>query len=319
MIAVVLMLAAGLALRGLFCGVRTGFYRLNRLRLVLDALGGDFVARGLLALANFPAIFVYTLMLGEQLAGLLCAAALVEGARLLFPQTAAFASGLAVVLFGPLLFVYGELAPQALFAQAPNRLLRLGGPPLLLAAVLLLPFTFILWLCGQVVGRVFGESPQRSQLGIARRELSEVFEEREGADQLRPAQRGLAQGLFAVADQPVQSFVMPAARVPRVRQGSSREEIIRLAGRQRLPALPVEDAARRLVGYVRVIDLHLDQALEEAPLRPLVVIAAEESYLGALTKLETSTESLAQVVNAQGQTIGFLTARHLTEPLFRAQ
>jgi hypothetical protein len=46
-------------------------------------------------------------------------------------------------------------------------------------------------------------------------------------------------------------------------------------------------------------------------------VPAGDSYLSALMRLETSNESLGRVANAQGQTLGFLTARHLSEPLFR--
>ena len=50
--------------------------------------------------------------------------------------------------------------------------------------------------------QVAGEAPDRIQLGLARKELRQVFEEGHEAGILRPAQRGLAQGLFAVADRP---------------------------------------------------------------------------------------------------------------------
>jgi CBS domain containing-hemolysin-like protein len=107
--------------------------------------------------------------------------------------------------------------------------------------------------------------------------------------------------------------------VPRVREGSGREEILRLARRHRLPALPVESAGptRELIGYVRVLDLYLDGSTDRPPIRPLVEVPVNDSYLSALMRLETSNESLGRVANLQGQTLGFLTARHLSEPLFR--
>ena len=61
----------GLLLSALFSGAETGFYRAMRLRLVLDAMGGDSVARGLLFLANHPSLFVATALVGNSLANYL--------------------------------------------------------------------------------------------------------------------------------------------------------------------------------------------------------------------------------------------------------
>jgi CBS domain containing-hemolysin-like protein len=51
----------------------------------------------------------------------------------------------------------------------------------------------------------------------------------------------------------------------------------------------------------------------------LVEISANETHIAALMRLQASGESLAHVVDAQGRTVGFLTARQLSEPLFGGQ
>ncbi len=322
MIAALLIFALGITLSAFFSGSETGFYRVNRLRMMLDALAGDFTSRGLLTLTNHPSIFVATVLVGNNLANYLVSLAIVLGTQALFggvPGQSAWAEMLAPLVLAPLLFIYGEMFPKNIFYQAPNRLLRRCGPPLLLCTAVLLPITALLWVFSKALELLAGESPQKAQLGLARKELGQVFEEGHEAGILRPAQRGLAQGLFAVAHRPVRNSLISPGRVPRVRENASRDDILRLARRHRLAALPVEadDPSRRLVGYVRVIDLYLDGHAPRPPIRPLVEVPENENYLSALMRLETSNESLGHVVNSQGQTIGFLTARHLSEPLFR--
>ena len=58
----------GMLLSAFFSGSETGFYRATRLRLVLDAMAGDRVARGLLFLTNHPALFVATALVGNTVA-----------------------------------------------------------------------------------------------------------------------------------------------------------------------------------------------------------------------------------------------------------
>ena len=61
----------GLLLSAFFSGAETGFYRVTRVRLLLDGLAGDPIARGLLWLTNNPALFVATALVGNNLANYL--------------------------------------------------------------------------------------------------------------------------------------------------------------------------------------------------------------------------------------------------------
>ena len=56
-------------------------YRATRLRLVLDALGGDPISRGLVWLTNHPAVFVATTLVGNNLANYVTSLAIVIGTQ----------------------------------------------------------------------------------------------------------------------------------------------------------------------------------------------------------------------------------------------
>ncbi|MFH1919201.1 MAG: CNNM domain-containing protein [Planctomycetota bacterium] len=315
----------GLFLSAFFSGSEMGFYRATRLRLVLDALGGDFVARGLVWLTNHPSMFVATTLVGNNLANYLTSLAIVMGV-----QAILFANGrvqehghlmelIAPLLWAPLLFVYGELLPKNLFLNAPNRLLRKGGPLFLFFVLLFLPVSVLLWGLNWVFARLLAEPPEPVRIRLARRELQRVLEEGHEAGLLHPSQVKLAQGIFAVATHPVTRYLSPSSEVPRARKDMGREEVCRLARRHEIPDVPVEDtgADPRLVGYVRVIDLGLVPSESLGPIRPLMEIPHTDSHVDALMRMQSAQESLAQVVDAEGQTLGILTARRLREPLFR--
>ncbi|MCA9266947.1 MAG: DUF21 domain-containing protein [Planctomycetales bacterium] len=319
MIAIVLMLLVGVFLSAFFSGSETGMYRATRVRLVIKALGGSYVARGLLWLTNNPSLFVATTLIGNNLANYVVSLAIVLAVQNLFGASAV-AELLAPVALAPLLFVYGELLPKNLFYHAPNLLLQRCGPLFLFFTLLFLSIAVLLWLVGRLLESLLGQSPQRVRLALARSELTKMLEEGHQACVLSPAQRRLAQGLFSAANVPVVQYCLPAARLATVRKGASKSEVFRLARRHRLAALAVEDAApggRELVGYVRVIDLHLEAGDTVDEVRPLIEIPATLSHVAALIKLETSGELLARVVDAHGATVGLLNVRKLTEPLFR--
>ena len=309
---------SGLLLCAFFNGAETGFYRATRLRLLLDAMGGDPVARSLVFLTNHPALFVATTLVGTSTANYLISAATVIGVESFGPGNSHLGELLATLALAPVLLVLGELLPKKLFLQAPNRLLHRGGWPFLAFVVLFFPIAGPLWVLGRLIARMVGRSSEPARLVIAERELRRILAEGHEAGILHPAQQGLAQGIFAVARQPIRQFLAPLDQVACVRADMSKPEVLRLAEASHTAIFPVEsaDGTRRLVGCVRVIDLRLSDLEALVPLRPLPEVSESSTHLATLMQLESLGESMARVVDASGQTLGIVTLDRLREPLF---
>jgi CBS domain containing-hemolysin-like protein len=218
------------------------------------------------------------------------------------------------------LFVYGELLPKNLFLQAPNRLLRKAGPLFLLFVPLFSPVSVLLWGLNRILARFVAEPPEQIRLTLARRELRRLLEEGGEVGILHSSQVALARGIFAVANDPVTRYATPPGEIARAREDMSKAEVCRLACRLQIPEVPVEskDDGARLTGYVRVIDLELAPSDQLGPVRPLLEIPHTARHIEALMRMQSAQESIAQVVDAQGETLGLVTARRLREPLFGA-
>lgn len=308
----------GLLLSAFFSGSETGFYRATRVRLVLDGLAGDPVARGLLWLTNNPALFVATTLVGNNLANYLTSFAIVLMAQQITTTPSVPAELITPVLFSPIVFVYGELLPKNLFYYSPNLLLRRCGPVFLFFVAVFSPISAVLWGLGRLLQSLLGEAPLRVQLALARKELQQVFAEGQDAGVLQPAQRKLAQNLFTIATRRVQDLCIPVGRMASIRLGADKKEVLRISRRHRATVSPVVDAdGRELLGYVRTVDLHLDASDRVETYRQLPTLDATASHIAALIQMQTSKEELARVVDADGATIGLLYASDLTDPLFR--
>jgi CBS domain containing-hemolysin-like protein len=262
-------------------------------------------------------MFVATTLVGNNLANYFVSLAAVIGASRLFPGGNQVAELLAPILLAPVVFVLGESMPKTVFYAAPNRMLKRCGALVLLSALLFLPVTVVLWLVSRVLELVVGQSPQQLRVGLARRELEQVFAEGREAGILNPAQQDLAQGLFALANQPVGRFLIPAAKMLVATTKMSKQEVLRLARRHRLAMLPVEEvkSGRRIVGYFRVVDLYLRN--EESLPQPLdvVLLPATEPVLRAIEKLHEAHQALGHVVDSDRKTVGIVTQRHRSESL----
>ncbi len=315
----------GLFLSAFFSGSETGFYRATRLRLVLDAMAGDRIARGLLFLTNHPALFVATALVGNSVANyMISLAAVIAMGRAfpLVPEAAEIAEIIASIILAPIVLIYGELLPKNLFLQAPNRLLRRGGALFLFFVVLFFPVAGLLWVMGRLLARLTRTSHEPVRLVLAQRELRRILAEGHEAGILHPAQQSLAQGILAVARKPVRQFLTPPGQMVQIRADMRKQAVLRLAQRSHTAVIPVADVDHgymvpgRLVGYVRVVDLCLHEGDGLAPVRPMPEVRDDSSHLAALMRLESSGDSLARVVNARGETVGIVSLERLREPLF---
>ena len=314
------LLAVGVFLSACFSGSETGFYRASRVRLVMEALDGDRMARYLLKLINQPSLFVATMLIGNNVANYMTSLAIVLLAQA-FTQFQA-AEMLAPILLSPFLFVYGELLPKNLFYHAPNFMLRLASPLVLFFAVLVFPVAILLWAVNWLLERMVGASSQRIRSVLARRDLVEAIDEGTEAGILHPTQRELSQNFFVVASKPVREVCTPLARVTAINVNTPREKVLKLARSRKLPDVPVfENTRNNLIGYVRTIELIVNakRKINAKTIEPLMKIPADEVFGEAVMQMQADRQTLALVVGANERPVGLLSIDQLTDPLLEGR
>jgi CBS domain containing-hemolysin-like protein len=119
----------------------------------------------------------------------------------------------------------------------------------------------------------------------------------------------------------VRQFAIPAGRFSKITDSTSKADVLRLARRQKRSMIPVEESRgkRRLLGYVRVVDLVLHEGDDLPPLEPLVSLKVNDSYLSALVKLLAADSQLGHVVGEQSKSVGFVSVEQLTDLLMEGQ
>jgi CBS domain containing-hemolysin-like protein len=341
------ILLIGLLLSAMFSGTEIGFYRVPKIRLQIDAIGGDRTAKRLFWLTNRPSLFVATTLVGNNLANYLCSFGAVLLIEMLLRESGGFGEMVATLMLTPLLFVYGELMPKYLFMNAPNQFLRRVIPFFLIFVPIFYPISFFLEQLNRLLARSMGQSQQPLLSRLARKELQRALDEGQAVGLLLPVQRRLARDLFAARDLPVHRFAEPVSALPCARLDMNREQVLRLARRYHLAEILMAESSReRLSGYLRVIDLELaqtvppevvvendlqhsaqketaspaeavdDQALFHALMRPLVSIRSDASPLDAMVQLQEARQSLGRLVDHHGETIGILSSDKLLKAFF---
>jgi CBS domain containing-hemolysin-like protein len=314
------LLISGVYLSALFSGSETGFYRISRVRVAMDARTGNRSSQWMFWFTSHPAWFVATTLVGNNVANYMTSLAVVlavgswsagEGHRLEL---------LGTVLLAPVVFVLGELLPKRLYFDAPNRLLRRSTPQFVVFAIVLAPLAGLLAAISSLLGRLAGHSPEWDGTVLGRSHLERLLHEGHEEGLLLQAQRHLIQGVFQTVARPVTEAMTPMNRVVGVPEDADSRSVRRLARRHGMANVLVRTARGRpqWIGYVNIADFTLRGGELTQSLRPLVSLPADESHLQALLRLQGSGEHIGLIVDAQGEPLGIANDSDLTEPLFRS-
>ena len=311
----VALVPVALFVSGIFSGMETGVYTLNRVRLTVRAGGGDRSAVRLRRELGHQDRTLSTLLIGTNAASYLASYAL---ARLLHGMALSDWTLIAVevVVFTPLLFVFAETLPKDLFrTHADNWMYPLSR--LLVAA----KWTFR--LCGllpivqyaaSLVARLVGASS--SDAVSARQRMSHLIKEGFGTGVLSESQTTLVDLALAMRDRTIENEMIPWNRVATVHRLAERPQRETLIRRRNFTRMPVVDDLGRVVGILSSLDalLEPEQSTSELMIEVLT-FDGRTPVREALKTLRKARRKMAVVVSADGRPRGLVTLKDLVEPI----
>ncbi|MEZ6135883.1 MAG: CNNM domain-containing protein [Pirellulaceae bacterium] len=315
---IALILILGLALSAFFSGSETGFYRVTRVRLIMDAKSGSLISKGLLWLVSHSTVVVATVLIGNNIANYLVSLGLVMASQTLLSNWGEQVQTFVPVLMTPVLFIYGELLPKYLFYHVPYRLLRATAPLMMLCTAVFLPVSSVVLAIEGIWARLTGTAVGPPAERLERQDLQRALLEGQEAGVVRPVQRELVQNLFTYGTRPVRQFALPVRAIPLVAPEAGKEEILERAERMNQRLVGIMDG-KRLVGCYHVSDVLLSVGDQRPPMTAVCEVLATDSNIQVLTKLQSRQSPLAYVVDGQGRLLGIALRERLSVLLLAEQ
>ncbi len=311
---------AGLLGTGLYAGLETGLYFVNRIKLEVRAVHGPR-RRGAMRLRReleHPERVLATNLIGTILFSDLAATGAAELLHAWgYSDGAAIAVNVAVLT--PLLFVFCETVPKEMFRLEADRLTytfsrALSGPGMLLTWVGVLPLVHALvWAAPRLIG-----CEAEAGLALSARErIATMLKESAATGALSESQAGLVDRALAFQRMTAADAMTPWAEVRTVPADWSRDQVIRLLSREGAAALPVVErgSVLRVVGMLRFEDGFLRAAGNALALAgPAVRVPARMTLPEAAMRLRES-DAGAAIVEEGGRVIGLVTLADVMEPL----
>ena len=314
----VTLFLVGLRLSAFFSGSETGFYRVNFLRVSIDAQAGEPTAQQLVWFLKHPGHFVATTLVGNNVSNYLTTFAISMGAYGLWSRGGEGSEIIATLLLTPLVFILGELIPKSLYYRSPLKLLSRDVKFFRVCYFVFLPVSYPLIQISKLFDRVSKSQRKPGEQLLGRKRLVQVLGEGHREGLLTDVQSRLVNGLLEVASSAVTESMIPKSRIMGVSDSMSREDMREYARRLALTSVLVRgEEANSWYGYIRTIDLSIENRPLTAITRPLPTIDIKARKLEALVSMREQRQLYARVEN-DGDFIGVISDRGLTESLFRS-
>ncbi len=308
--------AAAVAATGLFAGLETGIYTLNRVRLAVRAARGEPAAVRLRREVEHPNRTLSVLLIAENAASYVASFCLAQ-----ILHTLGLSDWTLIVvealLLAPLFFVFAETLPKDLFRTHTDHW-TYGLSAVLVAARWLLTACGLLPVVqasGVLVSRLLGAEPEGAI--PARQAISRLIKEGVDLGVLSESQTTLADRALALRERTVATEMVPWHRVATVPDGAERMQREEIIVRQKFSRLPVVDASGRVVGIVSALDAMLQPGRSTQELAsPALFFTAGTPLREAIAMMRRRRQQMSIVVDhSGGPPRGLVTFKDLVEPI----
>ncbi len=309
----VLVVCAGLD--ALYCGLETGMYVINKIRLELHAEGGHGPARTIRRLLDHPNNLLAVLLIGTNLMRYVATFAITS--MFLLAGAGERAELYTILVATPVLFVVGDAVPKSTFRRLGEKpvyalswLLRLSNG--LFRVTLLSP---VVLLFSTVIMKITGAGKDSDQ-AIFQRGVAEAMSEGEASGVVTHFQSVMADRVMNLSQVTLSAAMVPLERVVSAGTHVGRPELLELYRNHEVSRLPLLDAQGRIVGIIDIqqaVINHPDRAPAEIMTAPLLM-PRELPITQALYRMQRHRAGLA-VVEAHGRHVGIVTIKDLVEEI----
>ncbi len=299
-----------------FAGTETALVSINRISLRHRAEAGDRNALRLLKILEDPDRMLVSLLVGTNLATV---AAATVFSHFLIVRGSPSPEILTTLLVTPLLLIFGEIIPKALFRQRALLWMPEFSGVLELSFRILFPLSKLVEGANDLLLRCLrqkGKTPPN--LFVTKAEIKYLVQESEREGILKPAERSLIYQIFELGEKKVGGLMIPLSKTLSLPETATVADLIEQARKSGLTRLPVQDHSGRFVGFVNLFDVAYEEELTKPIkgfIRPLLSVQEDVVVDEVLMALRTRKSPIAIVTDASGEAKGLVVLEDLLSEL----
>ncbi len=304
---VVLLILLFLILQAFFAGSEIALISCDKIKMRSLADEGSAAAGLVLDAYSKIESFIGTTLIGVNLSLIINTLVL----TFYFEETVGQRSGLyTVAVLSPLIVVFGQVVPKAVFESKRNSIVLWIIYPLWVFSKLFYPVLFFVNLFTR------GILNRKNMSAITREELEDVMEEDEG----KPSsdyKRRVLRGIFGYSETTVGEIMIPLVKVDALERRSTLRDVRRLIAEKSHSRIPIfSDRVDNIIGILNSFyvlgEQDLDKSVEQYALPPFYV--PESKLVNELMdEMKGGRAGMAVVVDEYGGSVGIITLEDIIE------
>ncbi len=314
----VILIGFFIILEGFFSGSETALISLNRLKLRSLAQKNDRKALLILKMLENPDRLLGTTLVGTNIS-VICASIVLT--TFLFTKFSLKSEALVTFILAPVILIFGEMIPKAVFRQKADRLGRNLIFVLKFFSLILFPIVTIVTSFSKLILKIGKKAGPRKKfsLFVTRDELRYLIRESEKEGIVEPHERSIIYHIFDFGAKRLKDVMIPLEQIKSVDLGMSISEFKELAGKSLFSRFPVYDETRNFfIGLIYILDvLHEEEKAVSLRnfLRPMLFFSGEDLIDEVLFKLQSERQHMAIVLDASHKPVGLVTIKDLLDEL----
>ncbi len=304
-------LVLALALSVFFSGTEVAFVAADRMRCEIAQRSGQRGARLAYAFVHRPERFIFTTLVGNNLATVLFSALAV---LLLQPR---LSPGTIILVSSAVLLVVGEIVPKTVMRERAQRAVRRLAYPLRVCELVLWPVNFVLQRVVLLLVGSKGANARTAYALFSRKDLTVLLRQSFAAGTIAEHERDMISRLLHLTARPVRAIMVPRVDMVALPLTSSlhqAQRLFRQSGYSRLPVYQGTLDNIKGIGHGRAL-LSGPRSLA-AIVRPVIFVPETTSCYRLLLEFRRAGMGVGVVLDEYGGTAGMVTLEDVLEELF---
>ncbi|MDY6844183.1 MAG: hemolysin family protein, partial [Thermodesulfobacteriota bacterium] len=313
---IVLLFFFLIVVEGFFSGSELAFISANRTKLQNEADSGDKSARLALKMLHEPEKLLSTIVTGTNLCVVTNTTVMTAYMIQQFGQKGTLYG---VVLIAPLIWLFGEIVPKAVFQQASNRLVTKVVYGIWLSYYLFYPLVFLIACISWVTFKVSGTRGSYKNPITTREDLDLFLKISRDESDMRPSEKKMVSRTFSFPEKKVEEVMVHLIDVVAIRENaaiSNAIELIEEKGHSRI--LVYKERIDNIIGLLNSFDLlAASSEMEDVRglIRPVMYVPQSKPIDELLVELQKSGNHMAVVIGEYGGSLGIVTVEDILEEI----
>jgi len=302
---------------GFFSGAEIAIVSLNRIRLRILSDAKEKKAILIQKMLKNPNRLLSTTLVGTNLAVVVASSFCT---KLIYDNYGADSGWLTTVILSPIILIFGELIPKAVFSQRADRITFSLASLLEFFWKIFYPIVWFISIFVNIILGIFGIAPDtvKRSLFVTIDEIKYLVKESESEGEIDPYERSIIYKIFDFGKKKAKDTMKPLDDLIYLSESDAIEDLLKKAKESDYSRFPVRSDSGEFVGIVNILDVvYEDDASEPIKeyLRPIEYIKDTMATDNSLFLLQSKKQSLAIVADQNNKPIGFFTMEDLLEEL----